>query len=82
MSDVPLTPADPKNLRQAVSYALRFNERGKAHGVRMRYEPEMMADAVVKHLARSGYRFFEGPPLGAHTAGPITPLIHPDPRPE
>ncbi|WP_458097365.1 hypothetical protein [Roseomonas sp. WA12] len=55
-------------LQHAVLYALRFSERGKNHGVRMRDDPEMMAAAAVKHLAQSGYRIFKGPPLGAHSA--------------
>ena len=82
MSDGPITPVDPAKLQHSVLYALRFNERGKAHGVRMRDGPEMMAAAVVKHLLRSGQRIFKGTPLGAHTAGPMTPLIYPIPRPE
>lgn len=82
MSRGPLTPADPKLLQHAVLYALRFNERGKNHGVRMRDDPEMMAAAVVKHLARSGYHVFKGPPLAAHSTGPMAPTQHPIPHPE
>ena len=38
-----LTPASPADLAEAIGDAMRFNERGKPLGVRMRDHPAIMA---------------------------------------
>lgn len=66
---VTLTPADPADPREAIHYALRFNERGKAHGVRLRDNAEAMAARVAAHLAMAGYVVMRGQPVGPHASG-------------
>ncbi|MCR0981774.1 hypothetical protein [Roseomonas populi] len=55
MADAHLTPAAPKDLAAAISYALRFNDRGKAHTKGLRDDPDYMAQWIAAHLARSLY---------------------------
>ncbi|WP_257714279.1 hypothetical protein [Roseomonas populi] len=55
MSGDPLHPADPEDLTSSIAYALRFNERGKAHTRGLRDDPDYMAGWIVAHLARSLY---------------------------
>lgn len=64
-----LTPADHADLLEAIHYALRFNERGKAHGVRLRDNPEAMAARVAAHLAMAGYVVMKRQPVASHASG-------------
>ncbi len=70
MTDRDLTPASHDDLVQSLSYALRYNRRGKRVGDR----DIMMADAAAEHLAealkRSGFVVMKGPPAPAHSAPP------------
>jgi hypothetical protein len=64
-----LTPADPKDLAEALSFALRNSGRKRVHDA-----AEMMAGIVAKrvveHLERSGFVVMKKPPIvGAAAIG-------------
>ena len=64
-----LTPADPKDLADALAFALRYSGRKRVHDA-----AEMMAGIVAKrlveHLERSGFVVIKKPPvLGAAGIG-------------
>jgi hypothetical protein len=58
----PLTPAHPKDLADALAFALRYGERRRIHDA-----AEMMAGIVAKrlveHLERSGFVVMKKPPI-------------------
>ena len=65
----PLTPARPEEVAEALSYALRYAERGRPrpHG------GEMIADLAAQHLARhlerAGFVLMKRPPGRPHHVG-------------
>ena len=69
MTDRPLTPADPAELRAALSHALRYDRSGR----RTQDRAGIMADAAAEHLVEalrlSGFVVMRGPPAPKH-AGP------------
>lgn len=64
-----LTPASPADLAEAIGYALRFSETGKPLGVRMRDDPAIMAQRMVRHLERCGFVVMRRPAIRAHPTG-------------
>ena len=64
-----LAPASPADLAEAIGYALRFSETGKSLGVRMRDDPAMMAQRIVRHLERCGFVVMRKPPITPHSVG-------------
>lgn len=64
-----LQPAEAEDLAEAIAYALRFNERGKALAAQTRHDPAMMAHRVVRHLVRCGFVMMRKPPAKAHSTG-------------
>ena len=64
-----LTPAEPADLQEAIHYALRFNERGKPLGVRVRGDAAYMAKRLVEHLERAGFAVMKRPPIKPHSVG-------------
>jgi len=64
-----LTPAEPADLQESIHYALRFNERGKPLGVRVRGDAAYMAKRIVQHLERAGFAVMKRPPIKPHSVG-------------
>ncbi len=65
-----LTPADPRDLADALAFALRFQGRKRVHNA-----DEIMSDIVAKrlveHLERAGFVVMKRPATGGgHRAGP------------
>jgi hypothetical protein len=63
----PLTPADPRDLADAVAFALRFEGRKRKHDA-AEYMAAIAAERVVRHLERAGFVVMKKPPLGGHSA--------------
>lgn len=62
-----LTPAELDDLDETIAYALRFNERGKPLGVRMRDDPAVIARRVTDHLERCGFIVMRRPAIKRHS---------------
>ena len=62
-----LTPADPRDLADALAYALRFQGRKRVHNA-----DEVMAEIVAKrlmeHLERGGFVIMKRPAIGGGAA--------------
>jgi hypothetical protein len=69
MPDQTLRPADPDDLLQSLSFALRYDGRRRS-----RHADTLAADIVAKHLLdhlmRSGYVVMQRPPAPAHSIPP------------
>ena len=63
--DPKLTIADPKDLSNSLSFALRF-EGKRRYNDSDRFAADIIADRLVKHLDRAGYVVMKKPPLGGH----------------
>ena len=61
-----LTPADPDDLAEALSFALRYSGRKRVHG-----GDELMAritaERLIESLQRSGFVVMKKPPTPAHS---------------
>jgi hypothetical protein len=62
-----LTPADPRDLAEAVTFALRFEGRKRKHDA-AEYMAAIAAERVVRHLERAGFVVMRKPLLGGHSA--------------
>jgi hypothetical protein len=60
-----LTPAEPNDLAQTLSFALRF-EGKRRYTDTERFAADIIADRLVRHLDRAGYVVMKKPPLGGH----------------
>ena len=69
-ADEKLTPADRKDLEDAVAFALRFEGRKRVHHAD-EYMAAIAAERVVRHLERAGFVVMKRPPIngGAATLG-------------
>jgi hypothetical protein len=56
-----LTPADPRDLADAVAFALRFEGRKRVHSAD-EYMAAIAAERVVRHLQRAGFVVLKKPP--------------------
>jgi hypothetical protein len=65
-ADDKLMPADPRDLAEAVAFALRFE--GRKH-VRTadEYMAAIAAKRVVRPLERAGFVIMKKPPIGGHS---------------
>jgi hypothetical protein len=63
--DPKLIPAEPHDLAQTLSFALRF-EGKKRYTDTDRFAADIIADRLVRHLDRAGYVVMKKPPLGGH----------------
>ncbi len=61
--DSTLRPADPADLVHALSYALRWNSRGKPHRLGSELTAYLAAEVLVEHLARAGFVIMQKPPV-------------------
>ena len=50
-----LLPAAPEEVADALAYAMRFDERGKARRTGHEYASKLAADQLVRHLAACGF---------------------------
>jgi hypothetical protein len=77
MSDEPLpapdpadlTAATPEEIAEALSYALRFDERGKPRRGGWDFAAKLAADRLAEHLRRSGLIVMRARPGRPHSAG-------------
>jgi hypothetical protein len=62
-----LTPADPRDLANAIALALQFEGRRRIYSAE-EYMAAIAAERVVRHLERAGFVILRKPPLGGHSA--------------
>lgn len=67
MPDDKLTPADPRDLAEAVAFALRFESRRRVHSAD-EYMAAITAESVVRHFERAGFVVMKRRPLDGHSA--------------
>ena len=69
MTDPPdkLTPADPRDLADALAFALRFQGRKRVHNAD-EIMAEIVAKRLVEHLERSGFVVMRRAPIGGGAA--------------
>jgi hypothetical protein len=65
--DDKLTPADSKDLADAIAFSLRF-EGGKRVQQADEYMAAIAAERVVRHLERAGFVVMKRPPIGGGAA--------------
>ncbi len=58
-----LTPADPRELADALAFALRFQGRKRVHNAD-EIMAEIVARRLVEHLERAGFVVMKRPPIG------------------
>jgi hypothetical protein len=63
--DPKLTPAEPNDLAQTLSFALRF-EGKRRYTDTDRFAADIIADRLIRHLDRAGYVVMKKTPLGGH----------------
>ena len=64
-----LTPAEPRDLADAIAFALRFEGRKRVHQAD-EYMATIAAERVVRHLERAGFVVVKRPPeVGAAALG-------------
>jgi hypothetical protein len=66
-ADDKLTPADPRDLADAIALASRFEGRKRVHQAD-EHMAAIAAERVVRHLERAGFVVMKKPPLGGHSA--------------
>ena len=76
MIDKPLTPADPADVRDTLSYALRYNRSGKRTQDRASVTADAAAEHLIDALRRAGFVIMRGPPALDHIGAlpPQNPL--------
>ncbi len=70
LSNDPLLPATPEDVADALAYAMRFNERGKARRTGAEWAAQLAAEQLVAGLARSGFVLMRRHPRQPHDAYP------------
>ena len=61
--DQKLTPADPRDLADAIAFALRYRGRKRVHQAD-EYMATIAAERIVEHLNGAGFVVMKKPPLG------------------
>jgi hypothetical protein len=59
-ADDTLTPADPRDLAEAIAFALRFHGRKRVHHAD-EYMAQIAAERIVEHLAQSRFVVMKKP---------------------
>lgn len=68
MPDAPdLRPATAEELKEALSFALRFDGR-KRHHHADGFMAELAAEKLIEHLRRAGFVVMKRPPAPPHSA--------------
>jgi hypothetical protein len=62
-----LTPADPRDLADALAFALRYQGRKRVHNAD-EIMSEIVAKRLVEHLERSGFVVMKRRPIGGAAA--------------
>ncbi len=69
----PLKSADREDVIASLSYALRFDSRGKARRVAENIIARMAAERMVDELDRAGFVVLRKPPAPAHSSSTFSP---------
>ena len=64
-----LAAATPEEIAEALSYALRFDERGKPRRGGWDFAAGLAAERLADHLRRSGFIIMRARPTRPHSAG-------------
>jgi hypothetical protein len=64
-----LAVATPEEIAEALSYALRFDERGKPRRGGWDFAAGLAAERLTDHLRRSGFIIMRARPTRPHNAG-------------
>jgi hypothetical protein len=64
-----LTAATREEIAEALSYALRYDERGKPRRGGWEFASALAAERLADHLRRSGFVIMRARPGRAHSAG-------------
>jgi hypothetical protein len=64
-ADEKLTPADPRDLADAIAFSLRFEGRKRVHQAD-EYMAATAAERVVRHLERAGFVVMKKSAIGGH----------------
>ena len=64
-----LTAASPEEIAEALSYALRYDERGKPRRGGGEFAAGIAAERLVEHLRRAGYVVMKARGARPHSAG-------------
>jgi hypothetical protein len=64
-----LAAAAPEEIAEALSYALRFDERGKPRRGGWDFAAGLAAERLADHLRRSGFIIMRARPTRPHSAG-------------
>jgi hypothetical protein len=64
-----LAAATPEEIAEALSYALRFDERGKPRRGGWDFAAGLAAERLTDHLRRSGFIIMRARPTRPHSAG-------------
>ena len=67
--DRPLHPANREDLRQALSYGLRFDTRGKPSPHAAEMMAPLAAEALIRELEDAGFVIMKEPGARGHSAG-------------
>jgi hypothetical protein len=62
-----LTPADPKDLADALAFTLRFQGRKRVHDADV-FMSGIVAERLVRHLEQSGLVVMKRPPIAGTTS--------------
>ena len=62
-----LTPADPRDIADALAFALRFDGRKRVHSAD-ELMSAIVAKRLVEHLERAGFVIMKRPPIGGGAA--------------
>ena len=68
-----LTPATRDELKTGLAYALRFDDRGKAHRLASDSMADAAAELLVRYLERAGFVVMKKPPAPNHSVDYPTP---------
>jgi hypothetical protein len=72
-----LTPATPKDVADAIAFALRFSGRKCVHNAD-ELMSAIVAKRLVEHLERSGFVVLKTPPIGGSAPAPGRPEAVPN----
>ena len=64
-----LTAASPEEIAEALSYALRYDERGKPRRGGGEFAAGIAAERLAEHLRRAGYVVMKARGARPHSAG-------------
>jgi hypothetical protein len=70
LTNEPLRPASREEVADALAFAMRFNEHGKARRTGWEYAAQLAADQLVSGLERAGFVLMRGPGTPRHDAYP------------